>query len=1115
MFEPYPAKLLMVTSTLLTPLRGSLHSSYKPLVCSLSKPPGVLTHETMVPRGRKLTAPPASGAQALVGLSDEVKLQRVLRYVLHSHHQEVGKVMDAANGSWARFRDMMRRKYRLGDGLLTIGDLEAMNKEDFSTIGAFVHEFKKKARKVHGMSEETQCAIFLGLLTGSEASELTGHGGGSEKLTWATIDKGVEEGSLDQVEQHQVRLQRRKRKERDATASGTPGVKKIVTDVLAALGYDDEVEVQKRGVIVAQGRASGAVDEEAGREDYGGEETGSQILTKAQRKQRNLQIGGQGSGKGQAPQAIAAPPPTAATTPASAGPSHMGPPSRCGHWVDLVIKNQKCTGMVNTGAEMNIIREKEAVMMGMEIDRADHGMLHGANCKAAFCGTASNGIIEIGKVRARICFFVMPDVDHSILLGRSFFCRTEMLIFNKHDGTMILLLCDPTCGNYEVITCRNTGPGSERNRPNLGSFTFEESENERRWPWEMPEEEDRAEVLTLSLTDVNKAMEVVSTRDMADPEAIKALRELILENPQVGEVELVYRLPGGRGGPAMAQARTRNAAPLDAEGKEALGKADSGQGMRLGGLPGSVETGLPTTGAERPEPRVERRQRSKRPRDPEARGATTTRGGRKALAQREGLAEAAQTVEPVQAAGPARAAELPPAHGLKRVEFRRITGSDLRGLSPALPEEGEVVPLRTPLDRLEAHLDASQWGASQLGADQGGPTWYEPVEEEPEEKRPEAGPRGPEEPQTEGIITVGDDTTPPTPIPEQVPQYWPEGIPEPGSEEIPVPPLGAITPPPTRAGLQEGERARTPTTVAPQLTEPTGERMDEKVPISGKPPPGPPPAEEGTSERGPSREAHEARVRRPSGETREEKRARVQVRLEELYQEKLRMEAAGEAPKPPIDPPTSEQRISEAWASYEGKRDADRSSAREARQEDVRVDEARETVDLGFSAARMAIEHVDKRIGEVAISSFQRYSLLSDELAASRLKVGQLSTQLAEERTENQAWRSRMKAKEVEWKKRLQDMAAMVERISATKVVDWTERIQYGIQGKEVQGLFVREGTIETPQREGMGKVFLDSTEAAAKQEAEEGRFSFRTPTELASQQATPMTIETPRDEPA
>ncbi|GBG67265.1 hypothetical protein CBR_g88554 [Chara braunii] len=224
--------------------------------------------------------------------------------------------------------------------------------------------------------------------------------------------------------------------------------------------------------------------------------------------------------------------------------------------VDLVVRDQKCVAMVDTDAEMNIIRERDAIMLGLEIDRLDHGILHDANCKAIFCGTTSNVIVEIGKVRARVCFFVMPDVDHPILMGRSFLCRTETLIFNRHDGAMILLISDLACGNYEVITCRNTGPGSGRNRPNLGSFTYEESENERRRLWEAPEDERGAEELSLSLTDVNKAMEVVATHDMADPEAIKALREQVLEGPQTGEVELIYRLPGGRGGPVMAQAQT-------------------------------------------------------------------------------------------------------------------------------------------------------------------------------------------------------------------------------------------------------------------------------------------------------------------------------------------------------------------------------------------------------------------------------------------------------------------------------------------------------------------------------------------------------------------------------
>ncbi|GBG77639.1 hypothetical protein CBR_g24085 [Chara braunii] len=102
--------------------------------------------------------------QALVGLSDAVKFQRILKCVLHGHHQEVEKVINAANGSSVRFKDGMQRKYRLGDGLLTTVDLKVMNKDDFTTVGTFVQEFKKKARKVNVISEEAQCAIFLGWL---------------------------------------------------------------------------------------------------------------------------------------------------------------------------------------------------------------------------------------------------------------------------------------------------------------------------------------------------------------------------------------------------------------------------------------------------------------------------------------------------------------------------------------------------------------------------------------------------------------------------------------------------------------------------------------------------------------------------------------------------------------------------------------------------------------------------------------------------------------------------------------------------------------------------------------------------------------------------------------
>ncbi|GBG72004.1 hypothetical protein CBR_g10940 [Chara braunii] len=218
--------------------------------------------------------------------------------------------------------------------------------------------------------------------------------------------------------------------------------------------------------------------------------------------------------------------------------------------VDLVIKSSKCAAMVDTGAEMNIIREADAIKFGLDIDHSDCGILHGASSKAVFCGTASNVLIEVGKVKVRACFFIMSDVDHGILLGRSFLSRTETVMFNKHDGTLILLLCDPACINYEIITCR-----SIRNRPNLGSFTIKESEGERRRLRAEPEGEEELKAFSLSLSDVGKAMDLVAAHKMADPDAIQALREQVLECPEPGRLELVYRLPGGGKSPASAQAQ--------------------------------------------------------------------------------------------------------------------------------------------------------------------------------------------------------------------------------------------------------------------------------------------------------------------------------------------------------------------------------------------------------------------------------------------------------------------------------------------------------------------------------------------------------------------------------
>ncbi|GBG62634.1 hypothetical protein CBR_g31269 [Chara braunii] len=105
--------------------------------------------------------------------------------------------------------------------------------------------------------------------------------------------------------------------------------------------------------------------------------------------------------------------------------------------VDLVVKGSKCAAMVDIGAEMNIIREVDAIRFGLDIDRSDCSILHGASCKAVFCGTISNVLIEVGKVKAWACFFIIPDVDHGILLGRKLVCQDQEWVWGEEQEEVV------------------------------------------------------------------------------------------------------------------------------------------------------------------------------------------------------------------------------------------------------------------------------------------------------------------------------------------------------------------------------------------------------------------------------------------------------------------------------------------------------------------------------------------------------------------------------------------------------------------------------------------------------------------------------------------------------
>ncbi|GBG76918.1 hypothetical protein CBR_g23132 [Chara braunii] len=209
-----------------------------------------------------------------------------------------------------------------------------------------------------------------------------------------------------------------------------------------------------------------------------------------------------------------------------------------GH-MKVQIGRQEYSALVDDGAEMNIIRERHTIEAGLKINRDDYGFLVGVSGSTSFCGTASDVLVTVEKVKVRSYFYVLPRVEHEVLLGRAFLCRSESIIINKHDGTMFVILCDPVCDYYEVVKCANTGPYCSRNRLNLESYSFPESKKLRREK-ELLGEEPNPREFSLTLPDIGQAIDFVSTHAAIDPNVVQALTEIITDTGSTGTMHLVY-----------------------------------------------------------------------------------------------------------------------------------------------------------------------------------------------------------------------------------------------------------------------------------------------------------------------------------------------------------------------------------------------------------------------------------------------------------------------------------------------------------------------------------------------------------------------------------------------
>ncbi|GBG86229.1 hypothetical protein CBR_g41134 [Chara braunii] len=215
--------------------------------------------------------------------------------------------------------------------------------------------------------------------------------------------------------------------------------------------------------------------------------------------------------------------------------------------INVQIGQQECSALVDDGAEMNIIRERHAIKAGLKINRDDYGFLVGVSGSTLFCGKACGVLVTVGKVKVCSYFYVLPRVEHEVLLGRAFLCRSKSIIINKHDGTMFVILCDPVCGYYEVVKCANTGPYCSRNRLNPESYSFPELEKLRREKESLGEEPNARE-FSLTLPDIGQVIDFVSTHAAIDPNVVQALTEIITDTGSARTMRLVYSpLEGNKG----------------------------------------------------------------------------------------------------------------------------------------------------------------------------------------------------------------------------------------------------------------------------------------------------------------------------------------------------------------------------------------------------------------------------------------------------------------------------------------------------------------------------------------------------------------------------------------
>ncbi|GBG60911.1 hypothetical protein CBR_g16031 [Chara braunii] len=399
------------------------------------------------------------------------------------------------------------------------------------------------------------------------------------------------------------------------------------------------------------------------------------------------------------------------------------------------------------------------------------------------------------------------------------------------------------------------------------------------------------------------------------------------------------------------------------------------------------------------------------------------------------------------------------------------------------------------------HLDISRWRASLQGEGHG-----EQAKEVPREEVPQEEVQGTQRERGMGdegrragkeVIEVGEDTPPQTPAvglrlgdaPGSTRQtnegLQREETPLPSSEKAPSPEGGA-----ERRRERAVVRRKTLILINRHLAAHALEHPDLEEPAPAEPCQESCQPEKEMEAEIPKRVDLRTRERVPAGETADEKRARRTRRIDEIWQERQRLEAAGELPEQ-----QQERQRSEAAGTLPGQPPSAPAKAPEIPEMwrdfwEQRGEDLPSPVRAGFGVARKAEERLDRKIKFLAKTTFDRHLLLEGDVAGKKMKEASHGVRLEAMEVEIQELRALVASQ-----------AAIIEslRQQTQGKVDRPESSWQGEQRQPGQGLPGQPSATEPRQEPPMGRVILETEEARAQRQAEREAFEFRAPTELAT----------------